>query len=213
MAGSLFRQLLADARFYRQLKHPERPVTAGGALVTALASRGWWFLVSHRIAHYSSFNRNLASPLWWASRILESVGRYLCAVTCRSESMEDCAITGPVYFADAGYFMIGARGIGAGTILHRRVTLGMAVANGKQDRPTIGRNVWIGPDCVIAGGLQVGDGATVLPGSYLTFSIPPGAVARGNPARVIRQEFENETLRRSLAIVTELPGAAPETPR
>ncbi len=213
MADSLFRQLRADARFYRQLKHPGKPVNAAGTLSTALISKGWWFLAAHRVGHYSSFNRSLTNPVWWVARILESFGRYLCAVTCRSESMGDCEIKGPVFFSDEGYFMIGARGIGAGTILHRRVTLGMAVANGKQDRPVIGSNVWIGPDCVIAGGLQVGDGATVLPGSYLTFSIPPGAVARGNPARVIRQGFNNEVLRRSLAIVTELPAPAPEIPR
>lgn len=213
MTHSLIRQLGADARFYRQLKHPEKPVNRIGALVTALTSKGWWFLASHRVGHYSSFNRNLANPMWWAARILESLGRYLCALMCRSESMGDCEITGPVYFSDTGYFMIGARGIGEGSLLHHRVTLGMAVANGKADRPTIGKNVWIGPDCVIAGGLSVGDGATVLPGSYLTFSIPPGAVARGNPARVIRQGFNNEALRKSLNIVTEIPASTSETPQ
>lgn len=212
MANSPFRQLHADARFYRQLKHPGKPVNAPGVIATALSSKGWWFLASHRIAHYSMFNRNLANPAWWLARILEGFGRYLCAVMCRSEALGDCEITGPVYFSDDGYFMVGARGIGAGSLLHRRITLGMAVANGKADRPTIGKNVWIGPDCVIAGGLTVGDGATVLPGSYLTFSVPAGAVVRGNPARVIRKGFDNEAFRRSLRIVTELPPDAPGTP-
>jgi serine acetyltransferase len=211
MANSLLHQLREDARLYRQLTHPGKSVNGIGAIATALASKGWWFLASHRIAYYSSFNRNLANPAWWVARILESFSRYFCAVLCRSEAMGDCEITGPVYFSEKGYFMIGAKGIGAGSLLHHRVTLGMAVANGKADRPTIGKNVWIGPDCVIAGGLQVGDGATVLPGSYLTFSIPPGAVARGNPARVIRQGFDNEALRRSLTIITELPPATSET--
>jgi serine O-acetyltransferase len=214
MADSLLRQFRADARFYRQLKHPGDPVSGVGAMATALTSRGWWFLVFHRITRYSSFNRNLASPTWWLARILEAFGRYLCALMCRSEMLWDCEITGPVFFSDKGYFLIGARGIGEGTVLHHRVTLGMAVANGKADRPIIGKDVWIGPDCVIAGGLEIGDGATILPGSCLTFSIPPRAVAKGNPARVIHQEFDNEALRRSLSIITELPvaaAAAPET--
>jgi acetyltransferase-like isoleucine patch superfamily enzyme len=208
MADSLLRQFCADARFYRQLKHPGKPVNRFGAMATALSSRGWWFLVFHRITHYSSFNRNLASPTWWLARILESFGRYLSALLCRSEMLGDCEIKGPVFFSDKGYFLIGAKGIGAGTVLHHRVTLGMAVANGKADRPTIGKDVWIGPDCVIAGGLEIGDGATILPGSCLTFSVPPRAVAKGNPARVIQHGFDNDALRRSLSIITELPDSA-----
>lgn len=213
MADSLLRQFLADARFYRQLKHPGKPVNGIGAMATALISKGWWLLEFHRIAHYSSFNRNLASPTWWVARILESVGRYLSALMCRSEVLGDCEITGPVFFSDKGYFMIGARGIGAGTVLHHRVTMGMAVASGNDNRPTIGKNVWIGPDCVIAGGLQIGDGATVLPGSCITFSVPPNAVAKGNPARLIRQGFDNEALRQSMEIITELPATSSEIPR
>ena len=213
MAASLLRQFCADARFYRQLKYPGKPVSSVRAMATALGSRGWWFLVFHRITQYSTMNRNLASPTWWVARILETFGRYLCALLCRSEMLGDCEITGPVFFSDKGYFLIGARGIGEGSVLHHRITLGMAVANGKNDRPTIGKNVWIGPDCVIAGGIEIGDGATVLPGSCLTFSVPPKAVAKGNPARVIRQGFDNEALRRSMEIITELPPTSSETPR
>ncbi len=212
MASSLLHQLHTDMRFYRQLKRPGAPESTIRTLATAVGSKGWWFLASHRVAHFSSFNRNLLSPGWWLARILESFGRYFCALLCRSEAMGDCEITGSVYFSDGGYFMIGARKIGGGTLLHRRITLGMAVANGKQDRPTIGRNVWIGPDCVIAGGLTIGDGATILPGSYVTSSLPPGAVARGNPARIIRHGFNNELLRQSLTIATELPEACSERP-
>lgn len=213
MADSLLRQFRADARFYRQVKHPGKPVNGIGAMATALTSKGWWILVFHRISHYSSFNRNLASPKWWIARILESFGRYLSALLCRSEVLGDCEISGPVFFSDKGYFLIGARGIGAGTVLHHRVTMGMAVAGGKDSRPLIGKNVWIGPDCVIAGELEIGDGATVLPGSCITFSVPPKAVAKGNPARLIRQGFDNESLRRSLDIISELPATTSEIPR
>lgn len=81
----------------------------------------------------------------------------------------------------------------------------MAVGSGRTDRPRVGANVWIGPDCVIAGKLNIGDGATILPGSYLTFSVPPLSVVKGNPARVVRENFDNSALRKSLAIVADLP--------
>lgn len=207
-AESFFRRLLVGARFYRALKHPGRRVTNLSAVATALVSRGWWLLTFHHINHYAMFNRSLTNPVWWMARVLESMGRYLCAVMCRSEMLGDVKISAPVYLSDRGYFMIGALAIGSGSVVHHQVTMGMAVANGKADRPTIGKNVWIGPNCVIAGGLEVGDGATILPGSCLTFSIPPRAVAGGNPARIIRKDWDNDALRKSLDVITELPATS-----
>jgi acetyltransferase-like isoleucine patch superfamily enzyme len=64
--------------------------------------------------------------------------------------------------------------------------------------------VWIGPNCIIVGALSVGDGATVLPNSVLTFSVPAGAVVKGNPARIVRTDFDNSGLRRSLTIVPDV---------
>ena len=124
---------------------------------------------------------------------------------CKSEILSDCAITGPVYLSSKGLYVFGAQNVGAGSVIHHRVTFGMAATIGKPERPTIGTDVWIGPDCVIAGKLHVGDGATILPGTYLTSSVPPRSVVKGNPARVMLESFDNAALRSSLEIVTELP--------
>jgi acetyltransferase-like isoleucine patch superfamily enzyme len=78
------------------------------------------------------------------------------------------------------------------------------VARGDEGRPDIGEHVWIGPNCIIAGSVTVGDGATVLPGSFLTFSVPPGAVVKGNPAQIVRTAFENSALRRSLTVIQDV---------
>jgi acetyltransferase-like isoleucine patch superfamily enzyme len=63
----------------------------------------------------------------------------------------------------------------------------------------IGRNVWIGPGCVIYGNITIGDCATVLPGSVVSMNVRPGAVVGGNPATVVYEHFDNSRLRRSLA--------------
>ena len=84
------------------------------------------------------------------------------------------------------------------------VTGETVVAGDGEGRPDIGEQVWIGPNCIIAGSLTVGDGATVLPGSFLTFSVPPGAVVKGNPALIVRTNFENSALRRSLTVVQDV---------
>lgn len=50
----------------------------------------------------------------------------------------------------------------------------------------IGKNVWIGSDCTILPGVEIGDGAIIGAGSVVTKSVPKNSIAVGNPARVIK---------------------------
>lgn len=49
----------------------------------------------------------------------------------------------------------------------------------------IGNDVWIGAGAIILDNSQIGDGAIVGPNSVVSGTIPPMAVASGNPAKVI----------------------------
>ena len=51
----------------------------------------------------------------------------------------------------------------------------------------IGKNVWIGSDCTILPGVEIGDGAVIGAGSIVTKSVPANSIAVGSPARVIKQ--------------------------
>jgi len=194
---------VADARFYDCLGRVGRP-GAGSLAWTMLHNRGLWMLTSHRIAHFCVRRRDARSPAWWIARLCKSFGAGFNVIFCRSQLAEDCEIDGAAYLSDQGYLFCGALSIGAGSLIHNRCTFGQKVAGGGAGRPTLGKDVWIGPDCVIAGSLTVGDGATVLPGSVLTFSVPPRAVVKGNPARIVRTNFDNSGLRRSLTIVPDV---------
>ena len=48
-------------------------------------------------------------------------------------------------------------------------------------------DVWVGNGVIVLDGVTIGRGAVVGAGSIVTHDVPPGAVAAGNPARVIRQ--------------------------
>jgi maltose O-acetyltransferase len=48
----------------------------------------------------------------------------------------------------------------------------------------IGRNVWIGAGAIILPGVNIGDDAVIGAGSIVTRSVPAGATALGNPARL-----------------------------
>lgn len=51
----------------------------------------------------------------------------------------------------------------------------------------IGKNVWIGSDCTILPGVEIGDGAVIGAGSVVTKNVPANSVVVGSPARVIKQ--------------------------
>jgi virginiamycin A acetyltransferase len=58
----------------------------------------------------------------------------------------------------------------------------------------IGHAVWIGDSVIVLPGVNIGNGAVIGAGSVVTKSIPPFAVAAGNPAKVIRNRFPDEAL-------------------
>ncbi|HEU0286656.1 MAG TPA: sugar O-acetyltransferase [Nocardioidaceae bacterium] len=52
---------------------------------------------------------------------------------------------------------------------------------------TIGDNVWLGGGVIVCPGVTIGDDTVVGAGAVVTKDLPPGVLAVGNPARVIRQ--------------------------
>jgi maltose O-acetyltransferase len=51
---------------------------------------------------------------------------------------------------------------------------------------TIGDNVWIGGGAIVCPGVTIGENTTIGAGSVVVNNIPAGAIAAGNPCRVLR---------------------------
>ena len=64
----------------------------------------------------------------------------------------------------------------------------------------VGNDVWIGRNVTILGGVKVGNGAVIGTGAVVTKNIPPYAIAVGNPAQVIKYRFDEETIKKLLAV-------------
>ena len=57
---------------------------------------------------------------------------------------------------------------------------------------TIGKNVWIGGNCVINPGVHIGDNTVIGSGSVVTKDIPANVVAVGNPCRILRKIVDED---------------------
>ena len=59
---------------------------------------------------------------------------------------------------------------------------------------TIEDDVWIGSNSVILSGVTIGRGSVIGAGSIVTKDIPRYSIAVGNPAKVTRKRFSDETI-------------------
>jgi acetyltransferase-like isoleucine patch superfamily enzyme len=55
---------------------------------------------------------------------------------------------------------------------------------------TIGANTWLGTRVVVLPGVTIGEGTVVAAGAVVTRDLPPGVLAAGVPARVLRKRGE-----------------------
>ena len=58
----------------------------------------------------------------------------------------------------------------------------------------IGNDVWLGRECTVMPGAEIGDGSIAAACSVITGKFPPYSLIGGNPARLIRRRFNEERI-------------------
>lgn len=71
----------------------------------------------------------------------------------------------------------------------------------------IGDDVWIGTRAIILAGVTIGRGAVIAAGALVTKDVPPYAIVGGNPAKLIRMRWDDETIARHQAMMADKPVA------
>lgn len=62
----------------------------------------------------------------------------------------------------------------------------------KIEKTEIGRDVWIGSNCIIKAGISIGDGSIIAAGSIVTKSVHSYSIYGGVPAKFIRKRFKSQ---------------------
>jgi len=65
-------------------------------------------------------------------------------------------------------------------------------------------DAWIGHRVIIMAGLTIGEGAIIGAGSVVTKDIPAGAIAVGNPAKVIKYRFNEDNLKEHIKKISNI---------
>lgn len=182
---------------YCRLRFPRRPLALALPLVW-LSSPGLWRLAVHRFCRWGALRRQTQgrTPLNYVLLLAAFALHRLIIVLTKVDTSNETDIEGGVYISDRGNIVFGSRHTGTGTLVHHEVTIGMRPPG--SECPEIGENVWIGPGCIVTGEISIGAGCTLLPGAVVSRDVPPRCVLAGNPARVMRRDFDNAALRSTL---------------
>jgi len=190
-------RLSMDISIAHRRRWANRPVSVASCSWLLVVSPSLRFLLIYRFAQWLSSERDgNGIRKWIRFVILIPLGilKFATKINTKSYISNDSDIEGGVSFSDQGHIIFGPKKTGSGTVIGERVTVGMSHID--LGCPEIGRNVWIGSNCVIHGAITIGDGATLLPDTVLSKSIPSGVVMQGNPARLVLRNFDNTELRK-----------------
>lgn len=81
--------------------------------------------------------------------------------------------------------------IGKNCNIAQGVTIGQQNRGKNEGYPVIGDEVWIGPNAVIVGSVNIGNNVLIAPNAYVNFDVPENSMVMGNPGKIY--EAENAT--------------------
>ncbi|WP_417904564.1 CatB-related O-acetyltransferase [Candidatus Tisiphia endosymbiont of Micropterix aruncella] len=64
----------------------------------------------------------------------------------------------------------------------------------KRRNTVVGNDVWFGANAVIMPGVTIGDGAMIGAYAVVTKDVPPYSIVAGNPSKIIRKRFSDDTI-------------------
>ncbi|WP_294274690.1 serine acetyltransferase [uncultured Sphingomonas sp.] len=157
----------------------------------ALYREGWlaqglWALAIHRLsAGRFARRRGVVRSLWG---VAAKLGGKWAELACGISLPETATIGRRLRIEHFGGIIVhGSTVIGDDCVLRQNVTLGNRSEARPLEAPILGNRVQIGAGAVVLGAVRIGDGAIIGANAVVLSDVPAGAIAVGNPARIIER--------------------------
>jgi serine O-acetyltransferase len=137
-----------------------------------------------RVAEYWSYSPAGASRI---GRIVSALARYRARRAGLRLGLDvPCGVFGPgLSIAHPGLLVVnGDARVGA----RCRVSQGVTIGATDSGAPSVGDDVFVGPNALILGPVTIGDGAFIYPGAVVTKDVPARHAAKGVPATIYPHE-------------------------
>jgi serine O-acetyltransferase len=174
----LFRTIYQDYRRFRVSENKD-------SIRVIFFTQGFWAVFWYRLAHMvycklrvPVIRQATMAILYVVQKIMEIItGIYLPA---------RCQVGAGLFIGHFGNIIVNiVASIGENCNISQGMTIGVTHSGKYPGVPVIGNRVYVGPNAVIIGGINIGDDVAVGAGAIVTKPLPPRAVAVGNPARII----------------------------
>lgn len=148
-------------------------------------SQGFWALFWHRFGNWRMDVRPkaLRLPLSIVYKVMFKATEIFCGI----KLSYNVKVGRRVRLDHFGGMVLGARAIGSDVILRQNTTLGIASPADRNAKPVLEDGVNVGAGAVIIGNIVIGRGATIGANAVVLHDVPPGALAVGVPARIVRR--------------------------
>lgn len=164
-------------------------------LAIILLTQGLWASAVYRLAH-SIRTFRYKSVLYRFLDIVFTFFQKGIEIISSISLSADCKIGSGLYVGHFGPIILnGKTEIGNNCNLSQGVTIGVVQRGERQGVPKIQDRVYIGPNAIVIGGIDIGHDAAIGAGAVVTRSVPPLAVVAGNPAKIISYEGSFEMVR------------------
>jgi serine acetyltransferase len=155
-----------------------------------IKSPSFYPIINHRFGFWvnDNFKESKSHLLKHFLKIFYFLGKYLSVCFSKIDIGISSEIGEGLLLSNKGNIILGINKMGRNCTIHHNVTFGM---DNKGDLAKLGDNIWVGPDSVIFGDIDIGDNVVIAGSTVLSKNVISNSLVGGNPCRLLKKDIED----------------------